>query len=64
MAFEAVHYADKINLYAASLEDPSQFSPTFHVNYRSKLHWLELEDALTKHDGTLYESSGDLINAP
>lgn len=55
MAFEADHYAGDMHLYAASLDDPADFTPTFHVNYESKLPWLALEDDLPKHDGPLYD---------
>lgn len=42
-----------MHLYAASMERPETFKPTFHVNYQSKLPWLEMNDDLTKYDGTL-----------
>ncbi len=53
MGFEADHYAGGMHLYAASLDNPEDFKPGFHVNYHSKLPWLEMEDQLTKHDDTL-----------
>ena len=49
-----------MHLYAASMENPSDFQPTFHVNYGSKLHWLDLEDELEKHGSTLAHSDKDL----
>ena len=45
-----------MHLYAASLEDPEDFQPTFHVNYQSKLPWLEMNDNLPKYEGTLLHS--------
>ncbi|WP_458722334.1 GFA family protein [Shimia sp. W99] len=60
MAFEADHYAGGMHLYAASLEDPEHFSPTFHVNYQSKLPWLEISDSLPKYEGTLLHAPKDL----
>lgn len=60
VAFEADHYKGGMNLYAASLDDPEQFKPTFHVNYGSKLSWLELEDNLKKYSDRLLDSSGEL----
>ena len=60
MGFEANHYTGGMHLYAASLENPQDFEPTFHVNYESKLTWLEMHDDLTKYDGTLLESPKDL----
>jgi len=60
MGFEAEHYAGSMHLYAASLDNPKSFEPTFHVNYASKLAWLELHDELTKYDSTLLHSPQDL----
>ncbi|MEQ8666457.1 MAG: hypothetical protein RIC16_12120 [Rhodospirillales bacterium] len=45
-----------MHLYAASLEDPTDFEPTFHVNYASKLPWLRIDDDLPKYDGKLLGS--------
>lgn len=53
MAYEADHYPGGMHLYAASLENPENFQPTFHVNYQSKLSWLKIDDDLPKYDGTL-----------
>ncbi|MEP0945135.1 MAG: GFA family protein [Rhizobiaceae bacterium] len=53
MGFEADHYAGGMHLYAASMKDPSAFEPGFHVNFQSKLPWLEMSDELPKYDGTL-----------
>lgn len=52
MGFEADHYPGGMHLYAASLDNPEDFKPTFHVNYESKLPWLEMEDKLSKYEGT------------
>ena len=60
MGFEADHYPGGMHLYAASLDNPEQFNPTFHVNYSSKLPWLEMQDELTKYEGTVLQSSEDL----
>lgn len=60
IAFEADHYPGGMHLYAASLDNPEDFKPTFHVNYGSKLPWLEMQDDLTRYPGTLYESAEDL----
>ena len=49
MAFEAQHYVGEIHLYAASLNDPTQFRPTFHVHHSEKLPWLHLNDDLPKY---------------
>ena len=60
IGFEADHYAGGMHLYAGSLENPSDFKPTFHVNYSSKLHWLNLVDELERYDSTLANSDKDL----
>ena len=60
IAFEADHYAGGMHLYAASLENPEDFKPTFHVNYKSKLHWLAMDDELVKYDTTLLHTEDDL----
>ena len=60
IGFEANHYAGGMHLYAASMENPKDFEPTFHVNYESKLPWLEMHDELTKYNGTLLGTPKDL----
>jgi len=59
MEFEADHYSGGMHLYAASLENPDDFEPTFHVNYGSKLPWLQINDDLPKYEGTLLHSPED-----
>ena len=49
-----------MNLYAASLEIPQNFTPTFHVNYQSKLPWLNMEDDLPKYNDTLLHTPDDV----
>ncbi|MEM1301553.1 MAG: hypothetical protein AAGH17_03140 [Pseudomonadota bacterium] len=49
----ATHYPDSMQLYAATLENPVEFVPTFHVNHDSKLPWLRLTDDLETFEGTL-----------
>lgn len=60
MAFEAAHYEGGMNLYAASMENPEEFEPTFHVNYQSRLSWLQMDDDLPKYEGTLFQANKDL----
>ena len=60
MGFEADHYPGGMHLYAASLDDPADFEPTFHVNYESKLPWLRMEDDLPKYEGKLLAAGDDL----
>ncbi len=56
MGFEADHYAGGMHLYAATLEDPEDFKPTFHVNYESRLPWLQIDDDLPKYEGTMLQA--------
>ncbi|MES0881199.1 GFA family protein [Roseibium sp. SCP14] len=60
MGFEADHYSGGMHLYAASLENPEDFEPTFHVNYESKLPWLRMNDDLPKYEGTLLHAPENL----
>ena len=53
MGFEGDHYPGGMHLYAASLDNPEDFNPDFHVNYQSKLHWLDMDDDLPKYEGKL-----------
>jgi len=57
MGFEAEHYAGNMHLYAASMDDPFSYMPSFHVNHESKLPWFELNDDLEKFEGTLLHTS-------
>ena len=57
VGFEAEHYPGGMHLYAASMDEPAKFSPTFHVNYQSKLSWLSMNDDLPKYEGTLLHNS-------
>ena len=49
MAFQAEHYPGEIHLYAATLENPQDFEPSFHMPYREKLSWLHLDDTLQRY---------------
>lgn len=60
MGFEADHYPGGMHLYAATLENPADFVPEFHVNYESKLPWLQITDDLPKYEGTLLHAPDDL----
>ena len=63
MGFEADHYPGSIYLYAASLENPQDFQPSFHLNVDSRLPWLMLDDELAKHSGALLKAEQG-SNAP
>ncbi len=59
IGFEADHYPGGMHLYAASLENPEDFKPTFHVNKQSKLPWLQMNDNLDAFEGTLLNTPND-----
>ena len=63
MGFEADHYPGGMHIYAASLQEPGDFRPTFHVNYGSKLPWLQIADDLPKYAGTLLDTISSMLNA-
>lgn len=48
MAFEGENWAHEIHFYAASLNDPSAFEPTLHVNWNEHLPWVKLDDGLKR----------------
>ena len=59
MAFEATHFAGTMTIYAASLRNPEDFTPQFHVSHKDKLSWLGLHDDLTCYDTTLLHAARD-----
>ncbi|MBT5039759.1 MAG: GFA family protein [Rhodospirillaceae bacterium] len=50
MAYDADRYPDEIHFYAASLIDPENFTPQFHVHCGEQLDWLKLADDLPKYE--------------
>ena len=60
LGFEADHYPGGMHLYAASLEDPADFAPSFHVFWGGKLPWLSLEDDLPKYPRSLLHAPAHL----
>ena len=59
LGFEASHYPGAMHVYAASLADPATFTPEFHLNNKSRLLWLKMDDDLPKHEGTLFQTSDE-----
>jgi hypothetical protein len=51
MAYDADRDPRNIHLYAASLDDPSAFTPTAHVFAAERLSWFDLADDLPRHEG-------------
>ena len=50
MAYTCVKFDHEIHFYAASLDDPTDFTPTQHFHYEERLPWLHLSDDLKKHE--------------
>ncbi len=53
IAYDADAYPDEIHFYTGTLERPQDLPPTFHVFYDEKLPWLEIDDDLPRHAGSL-----------
>jgi hypothetical protein len=51
MAFQADRYAGEIHLYAATLTNPQDFAPRFHVHHHEHLPWLSIDDDLPRYAG-------------
>lgn len=52
MTYQFEGWPDETHLYAASLEDPSQFEPQAHFHYAERVHWISLTDELPKYPGS------------
>lgn len=53
MGYSALHWPDETHFYAASLEDPSDFTPESHAYWSERLPWIHLNDDLPRHsDGS------------
>ena len=52
MAYEADKFPGEIHFYAASLDDPKAYTPTFHVFASEAVPWLDIEDDLPRYTGT------------
>jgi hypothetical protein len=50
MAFESARWPDEIHFYAASLDNPRNFAPQFHVHCAEQLPWIQLDDGLPRFD--------------
>ncbi len=57
MAYDADRYPNEIHFYAASLDDPENYAPEFHVHCGERLAWLNVADDLPK-----YEKGASTVN--
>jgi hypothetical protein len=51
MAFDRDSDVANIHLYAASLDDHSQFRADFHEFWNERVPWVTVTDDLLKHNG-------------
>ena len=56
MAYGADRYPHEIHFYAASLDDPENYQPQFHVYCGERLSWLNVTDDLPKYEKTVTKS--------
>ena len=49
--YRSDRWPGEVHVYAATLDDPAAFPPTFHVHWAEKLPWLTIGDALPKYGG-------------
>lgn len=49
MTYQYEGWPDETHLYAASLDDPTDFTPQAHYHYSEKLPWVTIDDDLPKH---------------
>ena len=52
MSYQYEGWPDETHLYAATLDDPTQFKPEAHYHYAEKLPWLQITDDLLKYPGS------------
>ena len=48
VAYQSPARAQELDLYALTLEDPTQFAATVHVHFNEHLSWLHLSDGLPR----------------
>jgi hypothetical protein len=49
IAYESDRWPDETHFYAASLDDPRDLAPQFHVHVSEKLPWIKLDDGLPQY---------------
>ncbi|MEM9371394.1 MAG: GFA family protein [Pseudomonadota bacterium] len=52
MAYEADRFPGEIHFYAATLDRPDDYVPTFHVFAGEGVSWLKIDDDLRRYSGT------------
>jgi hypothetical protein len=49
VSYESDRHPNEIHLYAATLDDPADFAPQFHVHTEERLPWVKLADGLPRY---------------
>lgn len=49
MSFESTRWPGEVHLYAASLDDPSEYTPQLHCHHDEHLAWLPIKDDLPRY---------------
>jgi len=52
MTYQFTGWPDETHLYAATLDDPTNFAPQAHFHYAERLPWIEITDDLPKYPGS------------
>ena len=52
MTYQFEGWPDETHLYAATMDEPSQFEPKAHFHYAEKLPWVHISDTLPKYPGS------------
>lgn len=52
LSFESSRWPGEIHLYAATLDEPTDYAPQLHCHTGEALDWLHLEDDLPRHHGS------------
>lgn len=50
--YHSMAWPDETHLYAATLDDPNQFTPEAHYHWAERVPWLTIRDDLPKHAGS------------
>ena len=59
MAYDADRFRHEIHFYAASLDDPENYAPEFHVHCGEQLPWLTVADDLPKYEKGVTANTSD-----
>ena len=59
MSYQFDGWPAETHLYAATLDDLTQFKPTEHFHFAEKVPWLEISDTLLKHSGSSESNDPD-----